>query len=177
MTKFQDRIIRAAKLDVALYEEVEADKGTLNQAIGIVVLSSLAAGIGGVKTGGFGGILLGTVLALIAWYIWAYLTYLIGTKLLPEPQTRADHGELLRTIGFASSPGLIRILGIIPFLRTVVFIIAAIWMLVAMIIAVRQALDYQSTLRAIGVCLIGWAIQLLIIVLLLSFLGGPGEPA
>ena len=176
MTSFKDRIIRAAKLDVDLYEEVEADKGAMGQAVGVVVLSSLAAGVGTISIGGIRGIVMGTVVALIAWYIWAYLTYFIGTKFLPEPQTRADHGELLRTIGFSSSPGLIRVLGIIPGLRAVVFLLASIWMLVAMVIAVRQALDYNSTLRAVGVCLIGWVIQTLILVLLFSILGGGAKP-
>ena len=163
MSNFKDRIIRAAKLDINLYEEVEADKGALRQAMGVVVLSSIAAGVGSIETVGFKGILVGTITALIGWYVWAYLTYFIGTKLLPEPQTKADHGELLRTIGFSSSPGLIRILGIIPGLARLVFLIASIWMLVAMIIAVRQALDYQSTLRAVGVCIIGWIIQAIVL--------------
>ena len=172
MADFKDRIIRAAKLDVNLYEEVEADKGAMGQAMGVVVLSSIAAGVGSIGRGGFSGILIGTIAALIGWYVWAYLTYFIGTKLLPESQTKADHGELLRTIGFSSSPGLIRVLGIIPGLGGVVFLVASIWMLVAMVIAVRQALDYNSTLRAVGVCMIGWIIQTAILVLLFSILGG-----
>lgn len=176
MTSFTDRIIRAAKLDVNLYEEVEADKGALGQAMGVVVLSSIAAGIGSIERVGFGGILIGTIAALIGWYVWAYLTYFIGTRLLPEPQTKADHGELLRTIGFSSSPGLIRVLGIIPGLAGIVFLVASIWMLVAMVIAVRQALDYQSTLRAVGVCAIGWIIQALILALLFSIFAGSGKP-
>ena len=176
MTNFLDRMLRAAKLDVNLYEEVEADTGAMRQAIGVVVLSSIAAGIGSIATGGLGGILMGTIAALIGWFVWAFLTYYIGTKLLPEPQTRADLGELLRTIGFSSSPGLIRVLGIIPGLGGVVFIVASIWMLVAMVIAVRQALDYESTLRAVGVCVIGWIIQTLIFVLLFSILGGAEKP-
>ncbi len=173
MTTFMNRMIHAAKLDVHLYEEVEADKGAMPQAMGIVVLSSIAAGVGSVGTIGIGGILFGTLASLGGWYIWAYLTYLIGTKLLPEPQTEADLGQLLRTTGFSSSPGLIRILGIIPGVGTVVFAVASIWMLVAMVIAVRQALDYTSTLRAAGVCAIGWIIQFLIMALLFSLLGGP----
>ena len=176
MTSFRDRIIRSAKLDVDLYEEVEADKGAMGQAMGVVVLSSIAAGIGTIARGGLGGMLIGTIFALIGWYVWAYLTYFIGTKFLPEPQTKADHGELLRTIGFSSSPGLIRVLGIIPGLGHVVFLVASIWMLVAMIIAVRQALDYKSTLRAVGVCIIGWIIQALILMLLFSIFGGGAKP-
>ena len=168
MNRFTDRIIRASKLDVNLYEEVEADKSALTQAMGVVILSSLAAGLGSITSGGPTGVVMGTISALIGWLIWSYLTYIIGTKLLPTPETKADYGELLRTIGFSSSPGLIRILGIIPGLRGIVFLVAGIWMLVAMIIAVRQALDYQSTLRAIGVCIIGWIIQGLIFWLFLS---------
>ncbi len=176
MTNFRDRIIRAAMLDVNLYEEVEADKGAMGQAMSVVVLSSVAAGIGAIERGGLGGILTGTIGALIGWYVWAYLTYFIGTKFLPEPQTKADLGELLRTIGFASSPGLIRVLGFIPGIGGIIFFAASIWMLVAMVIAVRQALDYKSTPRAVGVCVIGWVIQLLIFALLFSFLGGGVKP-
>ena len=172
MTNFSNRIIRAAKLDVSLYEEVEADTSALGQAMGVVVLSSIAAGIGSTRTSGLLGMLMMVVVSLVGWYIWAYLTYFIGTKLLPEPQTKADHGELLRTIGFSSSPGLIRVLGIIPGLQGIVFPIAAIWMLVAMIIAVRQALDYTSTFRAVGVCAIGWVIQIALFMLLFYLIGG-----
>ena len=170
MTTFWDRIIRAAKLDAQLYEEVEADTGAMRQAMGVVVLSSMAAGVGSVASGGLGGILVGTIAALIGWYVWAYLTYFIGTKFLPEPQTEADLGELLRTIGFSSSPGLIRVFGIIPGLAGLLFPVASIWMLVAMVIAVRQALDYESTSRAVAVCVIGWIVQLLIFVLLVFVL-------
>jgi len=109
--------------------------------------------------------------SLLGWYIWAFLTYVIGTKILPEPGTRADYGELLRTIGFSSAPGLIRIFSIIPGLGMPVNLLASIWMLVAMVIAVRQALDYQSTYRALGVCLIGWLVQAVILALLMPMMG------
>ena len=172
MASFGNRIVRAAKLEVALYEEVEADKSALGQAMGVVVLSSVAAGLGTALRGGLTGMLLGVLIALVGWYVWAYLTYLIGAKLLPEPQTKADHKELLRTVGFASSPGLIRVLGLIPGLGNIVFSIAAVWMLVAMVIAVRQALDYKSTLRAVGVCVIGWIVQTVMLLSLLYLFRG-----
>ena len=175
MNIFTNRMIRAAKLDSLLYEEVEADKGAMVQAMGVVVLASLAAGVGSVGTLGIGGILLGTLASLVGWYIWAYFTYFIGTKFLAEPQTEADLGQLLRTTGFSSSPGLIRILGIIPGVGTVVFAAASIWMLVAMVIAVRQALDYTSTWRAVGVCAIGWIIQTVILALVFTFFGTPAS--
>jgi len=171
MASLVGRMIRAAKLDVGLYEEVEADTGATGQAMLVVVLSSVAAGIGSVGGAGLKGLLLGALTALAAWYIWAFLTYVIGTRLLPESQTEADVGQLLRTTGFSSSPGLLRILGILPGLTGIVFLGCAVWMLVAMVIAVRQALDYRGTGRAITVCLIGWVVQVAITVLLMMFLG------
>jgi hypothetical protein len=175
MSSFKDRIIGAAKLDVAIYEEVEADKDALFQAMGVVVLSSIAAGIGTIGNVGFIGILTGTITALVAWFIWAYLTYFIGVKFIPEPQTEADAGQLLRTIGFSSSPGLIRVIGVIPGLSGIIAFIAMIWMLVAMVIAVRQALDYKSTVRAVMVCAIGWIIQALIFMLFYAIFGKPSH--
>ena len=170
MASMVDRMIRAAKLDAQLYEEVEADKGALGQAMGVVVLASIASGVGSGRLGGLTGFFIGTVGALIAWFIWAALTYFIGTKILPEPTTRADVGELLRTTGFSSSPGLIRVLGLVPGITGIVFLVSGVWMLTAMIIAVRQALDYRSTFRAVGVCVIGWVVQMVVILLLMGFI-------
>ena len=96
MTGLVERMIRAALLDVRLYEEVEADQSLTSQAMLVVILSSVAAGIGGIGTFGVRGLLMGTIGALISWVVWAILTYFIGTKLLPEPQTKSDFGELLR---------------------------------------------------------------------------------
>lgn len=173
MSNLIERAVRAAKLDVTVYEEVEADKTALGQALGVVLLSSVAAGIGSVVSAGAVGLFIGAIGALIGWFIWAYLTFIIGTKLLPEPQTDADIGQLLRTIGFSSSPGVIQILGVIPVLGKIIFVAASIWMLVAMVIAVRQALDYSSTLRAVGVCLIGWIVQAVVFILFFFLFVGP----
>ncbi len=169
-------MVGAAKLNVGVYEEVEADTGATGQAMGVVLLSSLAGGIGavGLGAGGFGGVVVGGIAALIGWVSWAFVTYLIGTRLLPEPQTRADVGELMRTLGFAQSPGLVRILGVIPVLGPLVLIVVSIWMLVAMVIAVRQALDYTNTLRAVGVCLVGWVLSLVITIVFVLLFGSVG---
>ena len=172
MASFAERVIGAAKLDVHTYEEVEADRTAFGQAMVVVVLSSLAAGIGMIGRAGALGLIIGVLAALIGWFMWAWLTYIIGTRLLPMPQTHADWGQLLRTTGFSAAPGILRILGVVPVLGGLVFLVAGIWMLVAMVIAVRQALDYTSTGRAIGVCLIGWVVNVVIFVILSVFLGG-----
>ena len=165
---FVQRVIGAAMLNAATYEEVEADRSAVAQAAAVVLLSSLAAGFG---ARGFGAsrpvdIALYAGISLVAWMMWAVLTYQIGASLLPESQTRADVGELLRTIGFASAPGLLRILGVAPGLTNVVFAVSAVWMLASMLVAVRQALDYTGTGRAIAVCTLAWLLALIFAVAL-----------
>lgn len=161
-SSFMERVIGAARLDVDIYEEVEADTSALGQALAVVVMASVAAGIGSLRDGGIQGLVMATVAALVGWIIWAGLTYIIGTKILPEPQTKADMGEMLRTIGFASSPGLLMVLRNLPILGALVGLIISIWMLLAFVVAVRQALDYESTGRAVAVCLIGFLVYLAI---------------
>ena len=176
MANLTSRMLRAAKLDVNLYEEVEADTGGTRQAMAVVVLGSVAAGIGAGGQG-LGLMLMVVVASLIGWFVLAYLTYWIGTRLLPEPQTSATHGELLRTIGFANSASILRLLGVVPGLRDIVFLVTGIWVLVATVIAVRQALDYRGSLRAVGVCALGWLIQGILLAIVLALLGGGATPA
>ena len=108
---FLIRVFRAIKIDPELYEEVEHDKSATLQAAVVVVLSSLAAGVGAIHLGA-SNFILGPIISLASWYFWAFLIFIVGTKLFPDKQTKSDHGELLRTIGFSSAPGLIRILAL-----------------------------------------------------------------
>jgi hypothetical protein len=161
MATFVERMIGAAKMEPATYEEVEADRSATPQALGVVLLSSLAAAVGSANFGMRA--VIGTFLAaIIGWAVFAGLVYLIGTKLLPEPQTRSDWGELLRTVGFAASPGVLRFLGIIPVLGWILNFVIWLWMLATTIVAARQALDYHSTGRAAGVCFLAWLVALMV---------------
>jgi hypothetical protein len=171
---FTDRMIGAAKLDVHVYEEVEADTSAMGQAMTVVVLHAVAAGIGSLGTAGIVGLIGGIIASLIGWFVWAFVIYLIGTKVMPEPQTRSNMGELLRTIGFAASPGVLLVLGAIPFLGFLVSFVIRVWMLVTMVIAVRQALDYKSTGRAIGVCVLGWVAYVIFAIVIVGMLAVMG---
>jgi hypothetical protein len=161
---FVGRVLGAITLRSHTYEDVEADRQATLQAVVIVVLASVAGGIGSMGLGvrSTQSVAVGTLGALIGWVAWAVLTYVIGTRLLPEPQTRATVGELLRTLGFAAAPGLLRVFGAIPLLGLVLYGLASVWMLIAMVVAVRHALDYRSTTRALGVCVTGWVLSLII---------------
>ena len=162
VTTFPIRVLGALALDTTIYEEVEADRTATGQAMLVVVLSSLSAGIGGMglSSGSLKNIPFISGVALLSWAAWAMVTFQIGAKLMPEPQTRADVGELLRTIGFSAAPGMLRVFGIVPGATIPAFAITAVWMLAAMVVAVRQALDYKSTARAIAVCALGWALAI-----------------
>ena len=162
MSTFADRMIGAARLDGAIYEEVEADRTATTQAMAVVLMSSAAAGLGALWYGEITGLVRGAVVALLGWLLWAAIIYVVGTRLFPEPQTKSDVGELLRTTGFAATPGLLRVLAVIPFLGWLVSLVAFVWMLAAMVIAVKHALDYTKIERAIGVCLIGWIAFLIV---------------
>jgi len=173
MADLIDRAVRAAKLDASVYEEVEADKAAIGQAMTVVVLSSVAAGIGSRGLGGttWQVILFMSIVSLIAWAAWALVIFEIGARLLPEPDTRVDVGELMRTIGFAATPGLLRVLGVMSAATVPVFAVTAVWMLAAMIVAVRQALDYRSTTKAVAVCLLGGVLAAAIALVIGIFLG------
>jgi hypothetical protein len=161
MSRFVQRMIGAARLDAAAYEEVEADRSANAQAFAVVALSGVALGIGGLANSGWHGIPLQAAAAIVLWLAWAAATYWVGTRLLPGARTAADVGQLLRTIGFSSAPGMLRVLMLIPGAALGVLVVCTLWELVAMVVAVRQALDYHGTARAVAVCAIPFPLYVL----------------
>lgn len=167
MSTFLYRLMGAATLDAGVYEGVEHDRHATWQAAIAVLLSSLAAGIG---AGGVYGPSLGSLagysaLALVTWIAWASLVFQIGSRWLPETGTHADAGQLLRTVGFAAAPGLFQAVAAFPRMAAAAFVLSWIWMLVAMVVAVKHALDYRSGARAVAVCLLaaGLAVALAVV--------------
>jgi hypothetical protein len=160
----------AARLDPAIYEEVESDPSATKQALTVVILVALATGIGTFGTGGPAGLVVGIVAGIGLWALWAWITYFVGTTILKTGETEANWGQLARTLGFAQSPGLLKVVGFIPVLGPWVFTIASIWQLVAMVIAIRQALDFTSTWRAVGVAMVGFIPYVLLISIIYSLM-------
>lgn len=159
-----DRAIRAARLDQAAYEEVEADATATTQAATIVVIGALAAGIGTgpAATGDFvSGLIGGIIAALLGWAVYAYVAFLVGTKLMPAPETHADWGQVARTLGFANAPRVLLILGVVPALFGPVSFVVAVWVLVTTVVALRAALDV-STGRAAGVAIVSFLAAIIV---------------
>jgi hypothetical protein len=165
-----ERMVGAAKLDANIYEDVEADAAASGQAAGTVALVAVAQAIGAIGEGTL-GLVTGVVGALVGWLIWAGVTYVIGAKLLGGTAT---WGELLRTLGFAQAPGVLSVLGIIPVVGGVVRFVVTLWILIAGVIAIRQALDV-STEKAILTAVLGW-LALALPVFLLGIMGAGALP-
>ena len=167
MASLGERMVGAMQANVSTFEEVERDQTAVGQAITVIAIAAIASFLGNVFRTGIGGGLAGLIATLVAYAVWTAIVVFIGTKLMPEPATKADFAEGFRVIGFAAAPGVFNILAIIPYLGPLISFVISIWMLVVMVIAVRTVLDYTSTGRAIIVCLIGWVIYLILNFLIL----------
>jgi len=170
---FIKRVIRALTLDPELYEEVEHDESSMWQAVVVVFLASLARGIYSYQSGDYKGLILSTVTSFVLWILLAFLIYIIGTRLFPESETRSDQWEVMRVLGFASAPGMFRVFAVIHNLTAIVLLVVWLWTLVAMIIGVRQALDFKNTWNAIWVCVVGLIAYWLVYIIFLFAYGLP----
>jgi hypothetical protein len=158
MPTFIRRLVGAAILDPTVYEELELDPSAFGQSLLVVLLSGLALGVGAYGRLGLAGAISVASGSVFGWLLWAGLTFVIGMTLIRGARTEATWGQLLRTTGFATSPGLLGVLGIFPALSGFIVFVAAIWILLAFVVAVRHALDYASFWPALAVCALGWAI-------------------
>lgn len=165
-SSFLARLIAAATLDGSVYEEVELDTRAFGQALLAVLLSGLAMGAGAYGRLGLHGAISVATAAVFGWLLWAGLTFVIGMTLLRGARTEATWGELLRTTGFATAPGFLGILGVIPVLSGFIVFVAAVWILLAFVVAVRHALDYSGFWPALAVCALGWLVYAGILVAL-----------
>jgi len=156
------RLVGVLKLDAQAYEDIEHDRKATAQALTVVILGSLAAGLGAGLTFGPTALVRETIGGVAGWVMWAGVTYLLGARVWPESETRTDMGELLRTIGFSYAPSFFSIFGVLPLIGGAVRVVVALWLLATTVVAVRQALDYRSTAKAFQVVFAGWLIFVLI---------------
>ncbi len=175
MADLTGRMIGAMKADVKTFNEIEADPNALTQAVTVIVIAGVAAFIGNIWRAGIIGGVIGLIISVAVYALFSFLVFIIGTKLMPEPTTKADFNETFRVIGFAASPGVFRIFAIVPFLGPLISLVVGIWSLVIGVIAVREVLDYSNTGRAIIVCLIAAAVCLCVVfIVMLPLLAAAG---
>lgn len=169
---FGDRVVGAMKLDANAFEDVERDPTAVGQAVGVIVLAAVAAGIGNIYWGGLSGIVTGALMSILSFLIWSAIVWLVGTKVLPEPTTSADFPQAFRTLGFAAAPGLAAVITIIPILGWLLLFLIWLWQIAAMVVAVKAVLDYSTVGKAVVVVLIGFVVNIVITLLILTPLIG-----
>jgi hypothetical protein len=168
-------MIGAMQADVKTFTEIEADPNAMGQAITVIVIAGIASLIGNIFRQGISGGILGLITSIVGYAVFSLLVFLVGTKLMPEPTTKADFNQTFRVVGFAASPGIFNVLAIIPVLGVLISFLVGIWSLVIGVIAVREVLDYSNTARAIIVAVIaGIACAFIIFIVLLPILAIAG---
>ena len=165
------RVVRAVTFDVKFFNEVKSDISLNQEALIVVAVSSLLAAIGSI-TGGIGYALLLVIWGVLGYYIWSYVTWLVGKNFFGGS---GDVGELQRTLGYAWAPRALGLLGIVPCVGWVFGLVGALWSLGVGILAVREGMQVDTG-KAIATTFVGWVIVLVITGLLglifgLGFMG------
>jgi Yip1 domain len=159
---FGDRIVGAMKLDPNTFEDIERDPTAMGQAVGVIALAAVSLGLGNIWYGGITGILFGICTSLIGYAFWSVVVWLVGTKLMPDPATKADFPEAFRVIAFAAAPGILGAVTIIPLLGWLLMVVIWLWSIAAMVVAVKAVLDYTDTFKAVIVVVIGFIAYLVV---------------
>lgn len=168
MASLPERMVGAMRADVKTFQEIEADPNALGQAVTVIVIAGVASLIGNIFRSGLMIGIFSLIVSLIGYALFAFLVVIIGTKVMPEPSTKADFQEGFRVLGFTASPGVFNVLAIIPFLGPLLSFLIAIWMLVIAVIATREVLDYSNTGRAVIVCIIAMLIYWIVTFVILT---------
>lgn len=172
MASFGERVIGAMRLDGNTFEEIERDPTAIGQAAGVIVLASVSTALGNIFWGGISGIMTSTIISLIQYAVWAVMVWVIGTKLMPDPATKADLPETFRVIGFAAAPGILGIVTIIPILGWLILFVLWLWSIAAMVVAVKHVLDYSDYVKPAIVVVIAFVVQMVVGFMLLAMAGG-----
>ena len=159
MASFGERVIGAMKLDAQTFEEIERDPSAISQTVGVIALGAVSYGIGNIWYGGITGILSSMIIMLIQYAIWALMVWVIGTKLMPDPATKADLPETFRVIGFAAAPWLLGVITIIPLVGWLIVFLLWLWSIAMMVVAVKQVLDYSDYAKPAIVVVIAFVVQ------------------
>jgi len=167
MADLTGRMIGAMQADVKTFTEIESDPNAMGQAVTVIVIAAVASLIGNFFRAGLIAGIGGLIGSLIGYALFSLMVFLIGTKLMPEPATKADFSETFRVVGFAAAPGVFNVLAIIPFIGPLIGLVVAIWSLVIGVIAVREVLDYSNTGRAIIVSILAFVVCVIVYMVIL----------
>ena len=172
MASFGERVVGAMTLNAATFQEIENDPTAMGQAVGVIALAAVSMGLGWIFYSGLTGIVWNILSSVVAYAIWAVFIWLFGTKVMPDPATKADFPETFRTVAFAVAPGLLGIITIIPLLGWLLYFAIVLWQLAAMVVAVKEVLDYTDTVKAVIVVVIGMVLYFVVMGMIMAMTVG-----
>ncbi len=164
--EFLNIIFKSIKLDKSLY----TDSGNFGEAsiyfAGLIMILDGVAGAVAANTVIKTAIGMSGLTAILTWFIWAILIYVLGVKIFPDKQTKVSFKKVLTAVGFAHAPGLLRFFAVTPELMIPIIFITQFWIFAALIISIRQILNFKSNLKSFGIVFLSF---LIIVFMSISF--------
>ncbi len=169
------RMFRAIKLDQSFFEEVAAESSLQPHSVWAVAIFAMATSFGFFSAAGGTAVNIALITTMIAWYVWAFSIFYIGSRFFSVEKESADRKTVMRIVAFAAAPGLIRLMGIIPQLAIVVMVVSSVWILIAAVLGLRKVYTQTSTANIAAVTIGAWLaatlFQAIMMVTLLSVFG------
>ena len=165
--EFLNIVFKSIKLEKSLY----ADNKNFGEAsiyfAGIIMILDGIAGAVAANTVIKTAVAMSGLTAILTWFIWSILIFVLGVKIFPDKQTKVSFKKVLTAIGFAHAPGLLRFFAVTPELMIPIIFITQFWIFASLIISTKQILNLRSNFKSFGIVFLSF---LIIIFLSISFI-------
>ncbi len=164
--EFLNIVFKSIKLEKSLY----ADNKNFGEAsiyfAGIIMILDGIAGAVAANTVIKTAVAMSGLTAILTWFIWSILIFVLGVKIFPDKQTKVSFKKVLTAIGFAHAPGLLRFFAVTPELMIPIIFITQFWIFASLIISTKQILNLRSNFKSFGIVFLSF---LIIVFLSISF--------
>ena len=156
--EFLNIIFKSIKLDNSLYRDNKNfGEASIYFAGMIMILDGIAGAVAAntvIKT----AVAMSGLTAILTWFIWAILIFVIGVKIFPDKQTKVSFKKVLTGVGFAHAPGLLRFFAITPELMIPIIFLTQFWIFASLIISTREILNLKSNFKSFGIIFLAFLI-------------------
>ena len=156
--EFLNIIFKSIKLDKTLYSDNKNfGEASIYFAGLIMILDGMAGAVAAntvIKT----AVAMSGLTAILSWFVWAILIFVIGVKLFPEKNTKVSFKKVLTAVGFAHAPGLLRFFAVTPNLMIPIIFLTQFWIFAALIISTKQILNLKSNIKSFGIVFLSFLI-------------------
>jgi hypothetical protein len=160
-----DRMMRAVRADVSLYEEVEANPSYQQEGytiVGIVAVVSAAVsilfGLGDIVAALIAAVV-GLIFTFLGYFVWSFVIYFLGTRVF---NGTADYPEMQRTLAYSYTPQIFSFVNVVPVVGPILGLVVSLWSAYLAFVAIRQGLDLDTTKAAITT-IVSWIVLAIIL--------------